>query len=192
MAAELAQWRAAHAELLPAVERFSAFMICDHMRAEGGVCYRELCMVAVNEAREAYSPTLLDLAYQATYRALEADQMQMFVELIAKNEVREAKRAAAAERAAAKTWIGREGERVTVSGTLAEPRHFDTEIGYGRTSTSTLYKLTTAEGNTVTWFRTGFHMFEAGTTATLTGCVKALKESEKYGKETQLTRCKIS
>ena len=72
-------------------------------------------------------------------------------------------------------------------GTLAKPVWLDGTYG-----TTTIYKLTTTDGNTVTWFRTGFHEFEAGATVTLTGTVKKLSESEKYGKETVLTRCKVS
>lgn len=179
-------WLAANAELAAAAAPFSTYFICTHGENRGyGQCWT--CDEVVEEASKTIDRELLVLAYETTYKALTEHETAKLVRLLAQHEVRVAKLAAYAERTAAKVWVGAEGEKVTVTGTLAEPKHFESQWG-----DSTLYKLTTEDGNTVTWFRSGWHTFEAGTKVTMTGRVKELKDSEKYGKETQLTRCKIS
>lgn len=187
MKANLEAWRETHAELLPAVEKYAAFIICEHPADCNGPCYRYECEERRDEAKKIYNPTLLLLAYEATYKAPSAAETELFVELIAKQELRDAAREARAAATAEKVWLGAEGEKISVTGTLAKAYQFE-----GQWGSSTLYRVTTAEGNTVTWFRSGWFDFEGGETITLTGTVKALKETEKYGKETQLTRCKIS
>lgn len=187
LARELAEWQAANAELLPAVEMYSAFILCEHPADCNGPCYRDACEEKRDAAKQIYTPALLLLAYEATYKALTPAETKYFVELIAIQERRDAARLAKVAKVAEQVWIGAEGEKVTVTGTLAEARHFEGQYG-----SSTLYKVTTAEGNVVTWFRSGYFAFDGGEQITLTGKVKALKSSEKYGKETQLTRCKIS
>lgn len=187
MAADLAAWRAANPELLAAVEQYSAFIICEHPADCNGPCYRDACEDRRDEAKKIYTPALLILAYEATYKALTPAETKQFAELIELQVRRDAARAAKAAATAQKAWIGTEGQKVTVTGVLSAARQFD-----GQWGDTTLYKITTAEGNTVTWFRSGWFNFEGGETITLTGTVKALKETEAYGKETQLTRCKIS
>jgi hypothetical protein len=187
MAADLAAWRAANAELLPAVALYSAFIICEHPADCNGPCYRDACEDRRDEAKKIYTPALLILAYEATYKALTAAETAQFVELIALQERRDAARAAKAAATAEKVWLGTEGQKISVTGVLSAARQFE-----GQWGSTTLYKVTTAEGNTVTWFRSGWFNFEGGETITLTGTIKALKETEAYGKETQLTRCKIS
>ena len=183
---DLNAWLAANAELAAAAAPFSTYMICDHdNRRMYGECWK--CDERVDEATKTIDRELLVLAYETTWKALTEHETAKLVRLLAQHEVRVAKLAAYAERTAAKVWVGEQGQKITVTGTLAEPKHFESKFG-----DSTLYKITTAEGNTVTWFRSGWHNPEAGTTITLTGTVKELKDSEKYGKETQLTRCKIS
>jgi len=184
-------WKAANSHLAGIVAEYGRFVACEHWSLTSGPCYREVCEEARRDAEEIYYPELIHTAYTAMWRALDTQETARLAELAAMQEERTAKRLAAQERTAAKRWIGAEGAKVTVTGTLAKPFHLESTFGY-RTTTSTLYKLTTPDGDVVTWFRTGFHTFEAGETVTLTGTVKALKETEKYGKETQLTRCKIS
>ncbi len=189
-AAGLAAWTAANGHLAETVAKFSPFLACEHWSLTSGPCYREVCEAARYAAEEIYFPELLQLAYTARWRALDGEETARLEALAARQAERDAKRLAAEVRTAAKKHLGQVGEKITVTGTLAKSIFFESNF-YGG-SGSTLYKLTTAEGDTVTWFRTGFHSFDGGEAITLTGTVKALKETEKYGKETQLTRCKIS
>ncbi len=189
-AAALEAWTAANGHLAETVAKYSVYLACEHWSLTSGPCYREACETAVWAAEEIYYRELLQLAYTARWRALDGEETARLEELAARQIERDAKRLAAEARTAAKKHLGQVGEKITVTGTLAKSIYFESNF-YGG-SGSTLYKLTTAEGDTVTWFRTGFHSFDGGETVTLTGTVKALKETEKYGRETQLTRCRIS
>ncbi len=137
----------------------------------------------INEFNDEHSPLLLELAWRAAIKELTEKQVALLVKLTAEHEDKLAKRTA---RDDVQVWIGEVGEKVTVTGTLAPIKHIESDWG-----TSTLYKLTTAEGCVVTWFRSGYHT-EDSETITLTGRVKKLAESEKFGKETVLTRCRVS
>jgi hypothetical protein len=177
-----AEWLAANPQTAAIAERFGRLTECGH----GGGCAREACWENRQQVADRHAPLLLDLAGRALYGALTADQALLLAQLSADHEVRAAAREAKEAKIAERKWLGVEKEKVSVTGTLGRPYHSESEWG-----TSTLYKLTTAEGDVVAWFRTGYHEFEAGTQVTLTGTVKKLAESEKYGKETVLTRCKI-
>lgn len=176
-------WLAANPAVQEIADRFGRLGWCDH----GGGCYREACEAVRAEIRETHDPILLELAGAATCRIITGPQVALLHRLVGEHADRVIAREAKAEKVAERKWIGTEGAKITVAGTLSKPVYFDGDYG-----TRTLYKLMTADGDSVTWFRTGFHEFEAGETVTLTGTVKKLTQSEKYGKETQLTRCKVS
>ena len=186
--AALGDWKAANPELAAASLKYVALGFCSHTLPGGVPCREDRCIgEAYYTIRETHSDTLFALAWTATWRALDARETADFAFEVERQAKRDAAREAKAAQAAAKVWLGAEGQKLTVTGTLAAPYRSENEWG-----TSTLYKLTTADGNVVTWWRSGWFDFEAGETVTLTGTVKKLVESEKYGKETQLTRCKVS
>lgn len=191
-------WLAERPEVQGWVAQFGSLLnMCEHeateeARAQYRECYREECIARQEQIRRDHDIQLLEIAAQASIRVISDAQVDFLRKLVAQHAVRVAAREAKAVRVAAQEWVGAVGDKITVTGTLAEPKHFDSEIGYGRTSTSTLYKLTTEEGNVVTWFRTGYHTPATGETITLTATVKKLAESERFGKETQVTRGKIA
>lgn len=180
-------WKAANPELVELSATYVALGFCGH-NTTGNDCWRGDCQEARDAIRETHDDALFAIAWTATWRALSPAETDRFRALVATQVKRDAARVAKAEATAARQWVATaEGQKITVTGTLGKAFHFEGNYG-----TSTLYRLTTAEGNTVTWFRSGFHEVEEGATVTLTGTVKELKETDKYGKETQLTRCKIS
>lgn len=176
-------WLAAHPEIREIAERFGHLDNCEH----GGDCQHDTCWTRRQANRKNHSPLLLELASYATCRIITDKQVELLVQLVADHAERVIAREAEAAWVAEQQWIGTEGAKIIVTGVLGKPVHLEGDYG-----TRTIYKLTTATGDRVAWFRTGHHEFEAGETITLTGIVKKLTESEKYGKETQLTRCKIS
>ena len=186
--AALGAWSATHPELAAAALKYVALGFCSHTEPGGVPCREDRCIgEAYYAIRETHSDTLFALAWTATWRALDARETADFAFEVERQAKRDAAREAQAAKAAAKQWLGAEGQKITVTGALAKPIHIESEWG-----TSTLYKVTTADGDVVTWFRSGWFDWEAGEVVTLTGTVKALTETEKYGKETQLTRCKVS
>lgn len=176
-------WLVENPHIREIADRFGSLTHCEH-EAD---CYREPCQEKAREVRNTHDPLLLELAGYASCRLITEAQTELLIKVAAEHEVRAAAHAVKTAKVAERKYLGAVGEKVAVTGTLAKP--WWSEGDYG---TSTLYKLTTAEGDVVTWFRTGFHEFEAGATVTLTGAVKKLRETKEYGKETQLTRCKIS
>jgi len=187
--AALGAWSATHPELAEAAVKFVALGFCSHMSPGSAPCHEDRCLYseAHYAIRETHADSLFALAWTATWRALDERETADFAFEVERQAKRDAARVAREAANAAKKWLGAVGEKLTVTGTLGKVFHF--EGGYG---TSTLYKVTTAEGDVVTWFRSGYYTPEEGITVTLTGTVKKLAETEKYGKETQLTRCKVS
>lgn len=176
-------WLAANPAVQEIADRFGRLGWCGH----GGGCYRGACEAVRAEIRETHDPILLELAGAATCRIISEKQVALLSRLVEQHAVAVKAREVKAGKVAEQKWLGAEKEKISATGVLGKPVYLDGDYG-----TRTLYKLTTADGDRVAWFRTGFHEFEAGATVTLTGTVKKLTESEKYGKETQLTRCKIS
>jgi hypothetical protein len=181
--AEYYTWLAARPEIAAIAAEFGNVGYCGH----GSDCYWELCDINSYNARQGIAPLLLELAGYASLRVITDAQAALLVKLAAEHAAKLAERAIAAQKAAERAWLGEEGAKITVTGTLTSVRHIDGDYGY-----STLYKVTTAAGDVATWFRSGYHEAQEGAAITLTGQVKKLNESEKWGKETVLTRCKIS
>jgi hypothetical protein len=176
-------WLDANPEIAAIAAEFGNIGRCEH----GWDCGRENCYIAAQEARDLVDPTLLSVASQALCRPISPTQEILLVQLVAENTRRVAAREAKAAKVAERGWVGQQGEKVSVTGVLTFAKHIESHFG-----TSTLYKVTTAEGDVASWFRTGYHEAEQGATITLTGTVKKCEQSDKYGKETVLTRCKIS
>ena len=181
-------WIAANPHIAEIGARFGSLTDCGCERAEHWrECNNGSCWERIREVRDTHDAALLELAGYVMGRIITEKQVTLLLELAAEHEVKAAARKVKAAKVAERNWLGFTGEKISATGTLARPYHSESEWG-----TSTIYKLTTVEGDVVTWFRTGFHEFEAGATVTLTGTVKKLTETEKYGKETVLTRCKVS
>lgn len=87
---------------------------------------------------------------------------------------------------AVRTWLGAEKAKVTFTGTVVFTKCIDGAYG-----TTTLVKFETPEGNVATWFASGFKDVQRGEQFTVTGTIKALEDSEQYGKQTVVTRCKL-
>ena len=181
-------WIAANPHIAEIAARFGSLTNCECERAEQWrECNNESCWERIREVRNTHDGLLLELAGYATCRIITDKQVDLLIKLIAEHGVKVAAREVKTAKVAEQKWLGAEKEKISATGVLGKPVYIDGDYG-----TRTLYKLTTADGNRVAWFRTGFHEFEAGVTVTLTGTVKKLTDSEKYGKETQLTRCKVS
>lgn len=183
-------WIAANPAVAEIAARFGSLTDCRCERATADQwreCNEESCWEQQREVRNTHDGVLLELAGYATCRIITDRQVDLLVKLVAEHEVKVTAREARAVQTAEQKWLGAAGVKISATGVLGKPIYLDGDYG-----TRTLYKLTTADGDRVAWFRTGFHEFEAGATVTLTGTVKKLTESEKYGKETQLTRCKVS
>lgn len=177
-ATDYVNWLAANPEVREIADRFGHLDNCEH----GGDCQHDACWTRRQANRRSHAPLLLELASYAAHRVITDKQVDLLIQLV----IDHAERVAARE-ATERKWLGAEKEKVAVTGTLGKPYHSESDWG-----TSTLYKVTTADGDVASWWRPGFHEYEAGTTVTLTGTVKKLRETEAHGKETQLTRCKVS
>jgi len=134
--------------------------------------------------KRPYSALLVSLAYKAGHTILTDKQTAALLDMYAEENTRTVQRAAAA--AAKREWIGAVGDRVTYTGAIVYTTTSENDYGV-----STLYKVTTAEGNTVAWWRSGHHDVALGTVLTIKATVKKLTETQEYGKETQVTRGKI-
>lgn len=88
---------------------------------------------------------------------------------------------------AARTFLGAEKEKVEFTGKVVF-----TKVIEGYYGSTTLIKFETAEGNVATWFASGIQDVQRDERFTVKGTVKALEDSEKYGKQTILTRCKLA
>lgn len=132
---------------------------------------------------ETWGATLYELAAMACVRPLSDAQADLLTTLHAEAI---AKRDAQALAVASRVWLGEVGQTITVTGTLTYARASENAYGW-----STLYRVTTADGQSASWWRSGFHEPRRGAQVTLTGRVKQLNDSDRYGKDTQLTRCKI-
>lgn len=187
-----AAWLIANPAIADIAARFGRITSCEHELAAFAIaeyreCYREECNERISEIRDTHDPILLELAGAATCRVITDAQVRLLGKLVIQHAARVAAREAKAVKVAERKWLGAEKEKISATGTLAKPHHSESDWG-----SSTLYKLTTTEGDVVSWWRSGYHEFEAGARVTLTGTVKKLTDSEKYGKETVLTRCKVA
>lgn len=98
------------------------------------------------------------------------------------------RRIAQAAKAAASTWMAAEGAKVTFTGRVVYVRAIEGYYG-----TTTLVKFEdVATGQVATWFASGFKDINRDEVVRVTGTVKKLEESDKYGKQTVLTRCKLA
>jgi hypothetical protein len=183
-------WLAANPAVAEIAARFGSLTDCRCERAAADQwreCNEETCWERQREVRNTHDGVLLELAGYATCRIITDKQVDLLIRLVAEHAIKTAAREVKASAVAERKWLGAEGEKISATGTLGRPYHSESAWG-----TSTIYKLTTDDGNVVTWFRSGYHQFEAGVRVTMTGTVKKLAESEKYGKETVLTRCKLA
>lgn len=126
-----------------------------------------------------YPQRVVYLAWQATNHEKSAAEL---AEIVRAFDTKVRREAAAATR----TFLGAEKERVEFTGKVVF-----TKVIEGYYGSTTLVKFETADGNVATWFASGFQDVQRDQRFTVKGTVKALEDSEKYGKQTILTRCKL-
>jgi hypothetical protein len=86
----------------------------------------------------------------------------------------------------ASEFVGVVGGKIgPIAVTIAYVKECDTAYGV-----STLIKMKDEHGNDLTWFASGYHNWEVGTKATLSGTVKK-HETYRDAKQTLVTRCKL-
>lgn len=107
------------------------------------------------------------------------------LETEADRKAREARWAAEKDATAASEYLGQEGDKITVEGTISAIRYIE-----GYHSTTTLYTILTSDGNLVKWFASRSALGDdEGKAVKITGTVK--KHDDYQGtKSTVLTRCK--
>lgn len=114
-----------------------------------------------------------------------AAAVQGYLKSIGEAQVYEAK-----PKAPESQWVGQVGDKLVLEGiTVKALRSMD---GFRYGSVTTLHKFVDAQGNKISWFKSGSADVAEGDVVTLKGTVKATKDDPKWGKETQLTRCAIT
>lgn len=131
-----------------------------------------------------HSRFVFDLADDATVKILTDKQVAAFLAGFAQEQ---GEIAAKSADLAARTWIGEVDAKITFTATVTFT--YTSENTYG---TSTLYRMVTAEGQALSWWRSGYHQVDKGAVLTITAKVKEHKDSAEYGKETVVTRGKIA
>lgn len=138
--------------------------------------------------RYIYGPLLRELAYKAGHTILSDKQQALLTRLFAEETQALAEKAAARQ---ASEHVGTVDQRVTISGTVVFSKAYDAGYSFHATF-KTLYIIITAGGQTVKWYRSGWHEVEKGTTITVTATVTAHGEDPERGKFTQITRGRVS
>jgi hypothetical protein len=147
--------------------------------------------VTVDEERSAYYGDLYvtedagypeKLIYQA-WSARYREQTTGEIALLVADFKRFNDRAAAQ---AVRTFMGEEKAKITFTGKVVFTKVIDGIYG-----STTLVKFEAADGNVATWFASGIKDVQRDEVYTVTGTVKKLENSEQYGKQTILTRCKL-
>lgn len=131
----------------------------------------------------AFSPRLVELSGGMNCRVMTDKQVALLLSLYATETQRIAAKAAAT---AKRDWIGEPFEKVEFTGRVI---YRTTSESYGRTST--FLRVVTAEGHSVSWWRTGYHETQTGETITVKATVKELKDTHQYGKETVVTHATV-
>lgn len=88
---------------------------------------------------------------------------------------------------AERTFMGTEKQRIEFTAKVVF-----TKVIEGYYGSTTLIKFEDEAGNVATWFASGIQDVQRDERYAVKGTVKALEDSEKYGKQTILTRCKLT
>lgn len=103
---------------------------------------------------------------------------------------REIKRRQSEQRKATSEHFGEIKERVTFDAEVLRINWIKDNYSYDG-GMKPLYIFTTTDGNEAKWFSSKDMGLEVGQKVTVTGTVKAHEDHERFGKSTQVTRCKI-
>lgn len=171
--AEHAEWFAA----LNPVAREVIKTVLDAVKIDEERPARYGCICIIEDA--GFPEKVIERAWMAETMILGAAELAFLVADYQKHVDR-----AAAQ--AVRTFMGTEKQRITFTGKVVF-----TKVIEGYYGSTTLVKFEDEQGNVATWFASGFQDVQRDERFTVTGTVKALEDSEKYGKQTILTRCKL-